>query len=170
MARDVETGRFGPGESGNPGGRPTTVMAHTLSGRRARRALAELLSAMGPGLHVVVIDARGLVVDSLGGARRAGLDDDDGGELGGLPSRALDPSLRAAVQAAIDSELRAVDALHVEGWREVERERANEGGGVERIAEFHGPDGEVLGFVAWRALVEERRRELRVLIVPASDP
>lgn len=63
MPRD-EGGRFGAGESGNPGGRPAAdAVARNLRGRRARRALLELLRSVAGDdrLLVVVVDGRGLV-------------------------------------------------------------------------------------------------------------
>ena len=160
MARDPTTGRLLPGESGNPGGRPGTDTARTLAGRRARRALLEVLEAVGPGLTVIVLDARGLVLDAGLGARRAGLDG-PGGDLGDdSPSPPPDPELQAEIAAA-RARGRAQDAAEVallaEGWGLVRRQvPPRDGHPAVEIVEAHGPAGQVLGYNAWVGLIEVR--------------
>ena len=171
MARD-ESGKFLPGESPNPGGRPGTAMAQTLSGRRSKRALAELLAVLGPGLTVVVVDARGLVLAD-GPARRAGLDlpgagdlDRLGDDLGGA---APDPAEIVAARARVDANRRATEQLISEGWREVGEDVPSsdpESRATWRRVEWHGPAGEVLRPFGWFDLVAERAR----LLLDAAPP
>lgn len=161
MARDPTTGRLLPGETGNPGGRPGTSTARTFAGRRARRALLEVLEAVGPGLTVIVLDARGLVL-SDGAARRAGL---DSGAVDGFPldeERAAEAArVLGLAQADSAAEEVAIAALLAEGWREVCEVLVVDGGGRATISRFAGPGGELLGWMAWRDLVVRRARALR---------
>ena len=61
--RDTKTGRFQPGQSGNPGGRPAAEpLVKALHGRRAQRSLLDLVRVLGPGLTVLIVDARGLQI------------------------------------------------------------------------------------------------------------
>ena len=173
MGRDAETGQFRPGESGNPGGRPGAATARTLGGRRARRALLEVLTAIGPGLSVIVLDARGLVVDATG-ARWAGLDGGDlGGELGGEDAPAgPDAAEIAAARASIALEARALAQLEAEGWCEqVERRPSTAGGqGFETVSTFCGPAGQRFGWMAWRDVVKARCGALAVSDAVAAGP
>ena len=151
MNRD-EGGRFRPGQSGNPGGRPAMVMQQTLSGLAGRRLLLELLQSFGPGLTVVVVDARGLVLED-GCARRVGIEAGDVlGELGDvLPDDVRLDEIEAA-RLRYRREEAAQAALLAEGWRQ-ERDGAD-------LVRFHGPAGEVLGFAAWVALYRGRALDL----------
>lgn len=164
MGRDDNTGRFQPGESPNPGGRPGTALARTLGGRRARRALVDLFEVLGPGLTVVVVDARGLVL-SDGGARRAGLDVDD------EPAAPVDAELlRARALARVDAraEQTAIEMLAAEGWREVRDVHEVEGGGRQTVSMWHGPNGEEFGFMAWRDVVKRRSAALALCGEPVA--
>jgi hypothetical protein len=116
-------GRFQPGASGNPGGRPRRdEVVRRLAGRRggeAVRLLCELLLGAG----VIVIDARGVLVDLV--ARHGA---------------AFDPGVRPAVDPVLlarrDARA-AAEAAFVAGWV-----RESQG---ERWVYRHRETGEVIG-------------------------
>ena len=167
-------GRFQPGESGNPGGRPKEVLTHNLAGPRARRALLDLLRATGPGLTVVVLDARGLVLTDPAvdpRSRVAGFDRDADRRLGGVdpaddpPPRVLDPALLASIRASSDAE----DQLKAEGWRLVDvGVPMADGRNRSSRVEAYGPGGERLTFLGWCALRSRRAAELLAISSPAT--
>lgn len=151
MARDG-SGRFQAGESGNPGGRPGSVMSHTLSGRPAARALAGLLGLLGPGVTVVLVDARGLVLPTAGRRRPAGEAEADPPAF--ACDRPPDPDAAARRVAARAAAIAALGAA----WEEVSEDRpvADSCGAVSHVVRFrHRERGEVIGFGAWCRLIDQ---------------
>jgi len=144
-----DAGHFVPGESGNPGGRPGTGLARTLGGRRARRALVDLLRVLGPGLTVVVVDARDLVL--VAGGRDG--DDDAPPPVAGPP----DPEVVRSLAARVRAEAALADA----GWHAEEALVPLEGSrACQPVTTYHGPAGEVLGAWQWYDLVDEHAAAL----------
>lgn len=158
MARD-HAGRFQAGESGNPGGRPGSVMGHTLSGRPAARALAGLLGLLGPGVSVVVVDARGLVLPAAAaGRRRPGAEAET--DPPALPcDRPPDPD---AAARRVQARAAAIAALGA-AWDEFAEDRpvADSCGAVNHVVRFrHRETGQVIGFAAWCRLIDSLAVEI----------
>ena len=84
--RDQQTGRFQPGRSGNPGGRPTRDhVAKRLSGSRASDALRVLVETLRGEPAVIIIDAAAIADLWQGETWRrgdpdAGADGDEGAD------------------------------------------------------------------------------------------
>lgn len=161
MARDAETGRWQAGESPNPGGRPSIVMPyHNLHGSRARHALCDLLRVLGPGLTVVVVDARGLSLGASGASGRP-----DAGDLDALTIPSPPDADAEAIRVRAGLRARAEAALIDEGWREVEALQALPGGGgVQGVPTYCGPEGQQIGLIAWLRLVDRRADALKTAV------
>jgi hypothetical protein len=137
-----ESGRFLPGVSGNPGGRPSRDrVLHRLSSRRGGEAVRALIEALGDDAGLIVIDARGVLAE-LVALREAEFDDALAeNELGGVE---LSPA-GAAAMARGRREAELWKVFDAEWDREDER-RPLDGGGVELVTRYrHRASGVVLG-------------------------